>query len=142
ATSACSAPDLIASTMPPMRSTAAISTTIWSSIWLVRASTKYEPPSGSTVSAAPASSAQICIVRSAISCAFADGIVYASSEVVHVHPAAHHHVDVRGGDGQAVRHLLRRGAARFANVIAADRHGVGARIVPRGVLDQIADEPQ
>ncbi len=63
-------------------------------------------------------------------------------EVVHHHAAREHQLDVGGGDRQTVRHLLRGGAPGLADVIPADGHGVGARIVARRELDEIRDEAQ
>ena len=69
----------MAATMPPIRSMRSMYARASASIRFVSASTKYEPPSGSTTSTTPVSWAMICCVRRASVAASVVGSASASS---------------------------------------------------------------
>ena len=62
-------------------------------------------------------------------------------EFVDRQAAPDHLVGVGLRDAERVGHLLRRVRARFADVIAADRHRAVLRRMLRAVLDRVTDEP-
>ena len=64
----------------------------------------------------------------------------ARREAVDVQPARQRRLDVSQTVGQRERQLLHRRRARFADVIARDRHGVEARNVPGRELDHVGDD--
>src|SRR5206468_11375458 len=63
-------------------------------------------------------------------------------ERIDIEAALHALLDVGETIGQRESQLLRRGRARFTNVIAGDRNGIPLWDAAGGELDQVDDDPQ